>query len=52
LITLSPAGGEVLERLRAARCAVLEEALDGVDREQIASAAAALEAVGRALGRH
>ena len=51
LISLSPAGLEVLGRLRAARCEVLAEALSGVDREQIASAAAALDAVGRALGR-
>ncbi len=51
LITLSPAGLEVLERLRAARCAVLNEALSDVDRAEIAQAAAALEAVGRALSR-
>ena len=51
LISLSPAGLEVLGRLRAARCEVLAEALSDVDRVQIASAAAALEAVGRALGR-
>ena len=51
LITLSPAGLEVLGRLRAARCAVLDEALSDVERAEIASAAAALEAVGRALSR-
>ena len=51
LISLSPAGLAVLGRLRAARCEVLAEALSDVDRAQIASAAAALEAVGRALGR-
>jgi DNA-binding MarR family transcriptional regulator len=52
LITLSDAGRELLERLRAARCAVLAEALDDVDRREIASATAALEVVGRALSRH
>ena len=51
LISLSAAGREVLERLRAARCAVLAEALSDVDRSQIASAAGALEAVGQALNR-
>ena len=47
LITLSPAGVEVLERLRAARCAVLSDALSDLDRAEIAKAATALEAVGR-----
>jgi DNA-binding MarR family transcriptional regulator len=51
LISLSDAGREVLDRLRAARCAVLSEALNRADRSEIASAAAALEVVERALRR-
>jgi DNA-binding MarR family transcriptional regulator len=51
LISLTPAGRATLERVQAARCEILSEALRDVDPADVEAATGALVALERALSR-